>query len=76
MTNHKATSSRNKMATSHSDTRPYTASKSFYDDVRAKFLQESARYLRTGITAGDTVTLPADTNPVNHKAQGRYRPCY
>lgn len=76
MTNHQATLSRIRMATSHSDTGPYTASKSFYDGVRAKFLQESARYLRAGITAGDTVTLPAEPNAVPHKVQGQYRPCY
>ena len=76
MTNHPATSSDIRMATSQSDTGPYTASKLFYESVRARFLQQSARYLRTGITGGNTVARRADAKPVVHKAQGNYRPCY
>ena len=76
MINHHTTSSSIRMATSHSDTVPYTASKLFYESVRARFLQQSARYLRTGIAGGDAVSRRADAKPVHHEAQGQYRPCY
>ena len=75
MINHQATSSSIRMATSDSGTGPCTASKLFYDSVRARFLQVSARYLRAGIIVGNAVSERAGANPVHHEARGQYRPC-
>jgi hypothetical protein len=75
MINHHATLSSIRMATSHSDTGAYTAGKQFYESVKARFLQQSARYLRTGITDGNAVSSRTNAKPLHHKVQGQYRPC-
>jgi hypothetical protein len=54
-----------RMATSHSRSGAYIASKTFYDDVREQFLQDSARYLRSGCTRNSARPMRNGKIPVN-----------